>query len=55
MRYPYLRTKVNARSIGTEGEMNELEPNAGASQSLWFAAALLAMMVIGYIAMFFPA
>jgi hypothetical protein len=38
MSYPCLRTKVNARSIGTEGEMNELEPNAEASQSLWFAA-----------------
>jgi hypothetical protein len=35
--------------------MNELEPNAEASQSLWFAAALLAMMVIGYIATSFPA
>lgn len=55
MTYPYLRTKVNARSIGTEGEMNERGPNAEASQSLWFAAALLAMMVIGYIATFFPA
>lgn len=35
--------------------MNEMEPNAEAPQSLWFAAALLAMMVIGYIATSFPA
>jgi hypothetical protein len=30
--------------------MNELEPDAGSSQWLWFGAVLLALMVISYIA-----
>jgi len=34
--------------------MNELEPDAERSQWLWFGAALLAMMVIAYIATSLP-
>jgi hypothetical protein len=34
--------------------MNELEPDVEQSQWLWFGAALLAMMVISYIATRFP-
>ncbi len=37
----------------TEGEMNELEPDAQ-QQWLWFGAALLAMTIIAYIATSFP-
>jgi hypothetical protein len=35
--------------------MNDSEPDAESSPWLWFGAALLAMMVIGYIATTFPA
>ena len=37
----------------TEGEMNELEPDAQ-QQWLWFGAVLLAMTIIAYIATSFP-
>jgi hypothetical protein len=34
--------------------MDDLEPGADPSQWLWFGAALVAFMMIAYIAMLFP-